>query len=350
MLVKLCGLVAAWSACQAVAMRIPSHLTEKTLCEGGLCEKPITKYERILPAQPGFQWNDAGGYCGSWAIQRAMLTKGAYISQGQTRAHTVPGGGNDNEILSTNIEVAFKNLKILAEGFDYKSHLLPQQDAYFRWLKKQLVQGHPVTWMIMWDGQEYPIYGLEPPAGLYGHVEPVIGIQSNHPLTDENVYDDDVAVHFTDGGLNTVYKPISSLGGMWAKVGDKGHCLDGRYCIGPYSFGWGIQGYADDTAYPPVHLSLSISPSASEPDTRAGEPPKPIHGTVTISDVTPGSTYHLYRWDSVEDALTYTPEFKYHVFIGNGTTYTYSDPKPFMSDSATYYRAIEVLKVPVRSD
>ena len=25
---------------------------------------------------------------------------------------------------------------------------------------------------------------LKPPAGMYGHVEPVIGIQSNHPLND----------------------------------------------------------------------------------------------------------------------------------------------------------------------
>jgi hypothetical protein len=38
--------------------------------------------------------------------------------------------------------------------------------------------------MIMWSGQQYPIYDLKPPAGMYGHVEPVIGIQSNHPLND----------------------------------------------------------------------------------------------------------------------------------------------------------------------
>jgi len=61
--------------------------------------------------------------------------------------------------------------------------------------------------MIMWSGQEYPIYDLTPPAGMcvppipplhlcntlrmYGHIEPVIGVQSNHPLNDSTVYDDD---------------------------------------------------------------------------------------------------------------------------------------------------------------
>ena len=63
----------------------------------------------------------------------------------------------------------------------------PQTAAYQTWLKKQLVSGYAVTWAIMWDGQTYPVYGLKPPAGMYGHYEPVIGIQSNHPLSDPKV-------------------------------------------------------------------------------------------------------------------------------------------------------------------
>ena len=51
--------------------------------------------------------------------------------------------------------------------------------------------------MIMLDGAHYPVYpGL--PYGLYSHVEPVVGILSDHPLTDENFYDDDVVLHYTD--------------------------------------------------------------------------------------------------------------------------------------------------------
>ena len=199
------------------ATALPQLFNESTICNTGSCIKDDLKYELILPAQPGYQWDDAGGYCGSWAIQRAALTKGAWISQQQVRDHTVPGGGHDNEILSTNIMTAFQRLHIDVNAFDY-TQPTPQQNAYGKWIKQQLVQGYAVTWMILWSGQSYPIYGLKAPAGMYGHVEPVIGIQSNHPLNDTTVYDDDVVVHFTDGGVNKVYRKISSLGGnLWGE-------------------------------------------------------------------------------------------------------------------------------------
>jgi len=51
--------------------------------------------------------------------------------------------------------------------------------------------------MIMLDGMHYPVYH-DLPYGLYSHVEPVVGIMSDHPLTDENFYDDDVVLHYTD--------------------------------------------------------------------------------------------------------------------------------------------------------
>ena len=55
----------------------------------------------------------------------------------QVRSHTSPGGGHDNEVLSTNIEEALRNLKIDFESFDYENTPLPQEDTYFHWLKKQ---------------------------------------------------------------------------------------------------------------------------------------------------------------------------------------------------------------------
>ena len=96
-------------------------------------------------------------YCGSWASQRAMLAKGAWISQQQVRDHTTPctphGGEHDSEILSCNIEKAWTNLKVDYEGFDYLTTPIPQVKAYAAWLKKQLVQGYAVAWMILWSGQ-----------------------------------------------------------------------------------------------------------------------------------------------------------------------------------------------------
>jgi len=317
---------------------MPLRFNQTTMCNGGLCEKKDMLYERILPAQPGYQWDDAGGYCGSWSIQRATLMKGAYISQQQVRDHTSPGGGNDNEILSTNIEEALNNLKIAYEGFDYVNEPLPQQEAYAQWLKTQLVGGDPVVWMIMWNAQAYPIYNLEPPAGMYGHVEPVIGIQSNHPLNDTTVYDDDVAVHFDDGDVSTVYRAISTLPGEWAGPGHQANCRPYSYCMATYAFGWALKGFADEAAGVPA--SLRIDPWLAEPDTRSGEAASALQGTLTVSDLTAGAAYDIFRWDTVEDAFTYSEAFKKASFTAANETYVYVDDTSFQSDSTTYYRCV----------
>lgn len=63
--------------CTAAAMPMPYWINETTICSHGHCDKPNMTYERVADIQPGYQWNDAGGYCGAWATQRAVLAKGA---------------------------------------------------------------------------------------------------------------------------------------------------------------------------------------------------------------------------------------------------------------------------------
>lgn len=313
-------------------------------CNSKECQKPDMKYELISKSEPGVQWMDHGGYCGSWSIQRAALARGAWISQQQVRDHTSPAGGNDHEILAGNIDEALRNLKIKGEGFDWKHTPAPQQSTYFKWLKKHLVAGNQVVWFIMWDGERYPIYNLQKPDGVYGHIEPVIGIQSNHPLTDETVYDDDVVVHYNDAGTTTYYKTFESLPGNWSgKVGDPGRCQKRadihRQCIGPYSFGWAVQGFLDEKEGLP--LSLSIQPWKSEPDTRTGSRPNMIRGTLTAEGLTAGTKYDIYRWNSVKEAFTYSDDHKISTFTAKSHTFVFKDPKAFSSDSATYYRCVK---------
>eukprot|EP00756_Hemistasia_phaeocysticola_P017241 Hpha_TRINITY_DN15526_c1_g4::TRINITY_DN15526_c1_g4_i2::g.104202::m.104202 len=326
---------------------MPRFLNESDICKGGLCEDTGLKYQKVIASQPGYQWDDAGGYCGSWASQRAILAKGAWVSQQQVRDHTSPCGGHDNEILSCNIEEALTNLKIDFEGFDFKDTPLPQTKAYFSWLKKNIVEGHAIAWMIMWSGQRYPIYGLTPPAGMYGHVEPVIGIQSNHPLNDSTVYDDDVVMHYTDGGVNTVHRVISTLPGTWAGPGKAADCGSYQYCIGnPYGFGWAVKGFAqaqDAKAAQAMPASLSISPWKREPDTRSGAKPEALKGTLTVTGLKAGAKYDIYRWDSVDAAFSqYTSKYLSHSFTATKDTYVYADQTSFSSDGTTYYRAVSV--------
>ena len=168
-------------------------------CFSKYCKEPDMPYKRVQRVSPRLQWGDAGGYCGSMAIQEIALGRGVWISQQQVRDHTVPGGGNDEEILATNIEPALTNLKLTWSTFGYDQHPAGQADAYRQWIKEQLTSGHGVVWMIMLSGGRYPVYpALTMVNGVYSHVEPVYGILSNRPLNDTAWSDDDVLVHSTD--------------------------------------------------------------------------------------------------------------------------------------------------------
>lgn len=198
--------------------------------------------------------------------------------------------------------------------------------------------------MILWSGQTYPIYNLTAPLGMYGHVEPVIGIQSNHPLNDSTVYADDVVMHYNDGGINTVYRPIASLPGKWAGPGHPADCGAYSYCISnPYGFGWAVKGFAPNDTHTAraMPISLAIFPSKSEPDTRSGEKPEALMGELTTTGLTVGATYEMYRWDTVAAAFAaYTAEYKKTTFTATHTTHVYSDAKSFQSDGTTYYRVV----------
>jgi hypothetical protein len=107
---------------------------------------------------------------------------------------------------------------------------------------------------------------------MYGHVEPVIGIQSNHPLDDETVYDDDVVMHYMDAGIKTLHRKISTLPCKWAGPGHKAECGLFSYGISyPYGFGWAAKGFTGDSkAADAARAVLTVDPWDREPDTRNG--------------------------------------------------------------------------------
>ena len=215
--------------------------------------------------------------------------------------------------------------------------------AYFKWLKSHLANGDPVLWMILWTNRTYPIYNLTAPAGMYGHVEPVIGIQSNYPLDDVTVYDDDVVLHYTDNGLQTVYRNLTSMDASFSWNGNKANCGSNFYCMGPYAFGWTVHGFLDDKVALPA--SLHIEPSDSEPDTRNGENPVPLKGTLYVSGLNLGVFYDIYRWDTIDDAFMYSDEYKKATFQAGDVNFTYKDSQYIQSDGTTYYRCIPLLEM-----
>ena len=133
-------------------------------------------------------------------------------------------------------------------------------------------------------------------------MEPVIGIQSNHPLNDTTVYDDDTVVHLTDAGTSTVHRKLSTLGG---KLGQNGRASCGwySYCMCDWAFGWAVKGFVDN-AEGAVPASLQVQPFLSEPDLRAGKNPEQLKGTLTASGLEAGASYDIYRWGSSDSAFT----------------------------------------------
>jgi len=311
-------------------------------------EQPSRKYQKILPMQPGIQWGQHGGYCGAWSIQRAAMFKGAYISQQQVRDHAEFGGGHDEEILNTNIDGAFEKLHIKAEDFQFNVLPSPQSEEYMKFMKRHLIADNPVIWMVMFDGASYPDAGYSmdnQTNGIYGHIEPVVGILSDHELTDDTVYDGDVFAYFDDASKSTHYADRDQVPGRCDFDGWSSTCTaqcDTDYygqCVwDQHGYIYAIQDFTDDRTAMPV--TLSISPYASEPYTRGGETPIDITGTLTISSLTAGSTYDIYRWDSAEDAFVYTTANKIETFTATEETHTFKDPNTFLSSSATYYRCV----------
>lgn len=307
------------------------------------------KYELLFNTQPGVQWMRYGGYCGAWSIQRSAMAKGAWISEQQVRDHAKPGGGNDEEILAPNIDDALATLKIKAEGWDYANSPTPQVGAYLKWLKKKLVSGHAVVWMIMQPGEKVPI--ADAPYvnqtivnGLYGHIEPVVGILSNNPLTDETVYDDDVVVHYTDADKNTYYRTMKSLPGEWSEANPTPKCQVDDYsgcpCINKErGYGWAIEGFVD--AQEAMPLSLTVDNFGGEPSPRSGGKAIQMTGTLTATGLTKGTEYAIYRFNSVDEAFVYSDDKKITTFTATDETFVFKDPTTFSSFSATYYRCVK---------
>lgn len=347
--------VATFAACVVAAVALPGddEIAEEIAaflngtakagaCTLPECSKPSKKYEQIMNTQPGYQWNDAGGYCGSFATQRAAMAKGAWISQQQVRDHTSPGGGNDNEILDTNIDQAWQNLKLKYESFDFRHEATPQIDKIRTFMKGQLAAGNVVVMMIMKAGHRFPVYSdMTEPSGFFDHIVPFTGVLSDHPLTDQQFYDDDYIVHYTDHSVYPYYRSMESLVGAYnGESSCPSTSGDAQYiCLHPkYGFGWALQGFED--ARDGLPLSLTVDPWQSEPDTREHSSPTELTGTLHIEGLTAGEKYAVYRWDSVEAAFDYTKPTTVHQFTASGATETYTDPKTFVSSGTTYYRCV----------
>jgi len=332
-----------------------------------ISKAPQTKYSKVLPVKGRFQWDESGGFCGSLSIQTMALTHGAWISQDKVRianrgglcfGHTDVGGGC--EVGPENYGLTARNLKLDFEEWDY-SQPAPQAPAFKKWIKSHLVKGSPVMWAPLLKDDKHTLYGRVsvPGNGHFDHHEPIIGIGSNHDLSDPEVYDDDWLVHYSDYDLQPCYRNFSTLEDGPKLEGNCKNVRPGKGVMYPcfyeeVTYGLAIKGLSmfgvDER--PRVHLEVD---RPDEPRVRLGYPVAFLRGTVTVKGLTPGRHYVLYRFNSTEalpdgaiiDLLDMRFERRYR-FHAKDETYHFEDPALIRSDSATYYMCIRANQTDVR--
>jgi len=323
----------------------------------GTCSQPAAKFTKVLDLAPRQQWNTDGGFCGALSIQQAALGVGAWISQDLVRKANTHGEGHGNEqegyeVLPSNVQETVTNLKLVGEEWDY-SQSKPQAQAFKSFIKRNLVKGYPIVWFPLCKGDSHEAYSTTPPTdapngGAYDHVEPMWGIGSNHPLDDETVYDDDWILHGSDQDLEPYYRFINTLDDDTDMQGNCKNAVSGFGKNEMYpcfydqvTYGVAVQGLKK-TGNLPVILGVD---SQSEPNIRSswGGDAVALRGTVTVSGLTAGNNYVLYRYGSTATLPTGSSTEGYEhktPFTADGSTWIFADPNTFMSSSAVYYVAV----------
>jgi len=343
----------------AVGQTPPADVYPGLCVEPAVCTPPNAKFSKVLPVQSRQQWINKDGYCGSVSVQASAMAYGMWISQDQVRraagGKDVPGGGL--EIYYRNIVPAFSTLKLTHEDWDYQRESQPQYKNYFKWLKRQLVAGHPVTWMIL-TKHNHESLG----AGAFSHIEPVWGIFSNHSLDDDTVYDDDVVVHGADYWANAtvegpaLYRRIDSLDDDENMAGNCGKAIGvfGKNEFYPcvmrdVAYGYALTGFVETGGTRSVPLSLLVD-HFDEPEYpwTSSTPAAQLRGTVTVQGpLEVGATYTILRWDNFRNVptdglyLSSKYDFSYD-FVAQESTHVFKDPETFASSGTTYYRCVKV--------
>lgn len=325
-------------------------------CAPGVCVEPESKFKHVLPIKPRLQWNIRGGFCGATSVQVMMMGLGAWVSEDLIRkanigapchGHHLPGEGC--EVGPENYADTAKGLRLKADVWDY-TQPKPQAKAFKVWIKSHLVQGHPVMWAPMEKGAfPHQPYGpaSTPGGGAFDHHEPIIGIGSNHELSDGVVYDDDWLLHHSNQDLMPYYRTFGSL--------EDGLHMDGNCQNASTSYPnreaypcfydqvtYGMAANGFDTKVPtlPVHIDVD---KQEEPDVRQKQKPIDLHATVTVRGLTAGKSYVLYRYKGFNafpsQGFDRDYDRKVH-FVAAGVEWTYKDAEPFLSDGAVYYIAV----------
>lgn len=320
------------------------------------------------PLPPRLQWNANNGYCGETSLISAGLYYGQYLSQYDARAlasGTIPQNEAASQLLlGVNDVAAATAMHLTAAPFDTAEQT--DTASFLTWLKAEIVAGHPVA--IGLYANQSRFYGAGDPDGGgdggdpdagdedYDHIVTVTGVSSRQPVTGSAIpYPDDL-ISFSDHGLWTgtpdgqpQYTFSDPIGGFSADR-RQANAADGPvYSLpsGGSNYGIAITGVTDiDHETVPVRLiagaGAEIPAMIDGSTTRPAATPLTLR--VTVSGLTAGKTYTIYRYASMSSVpdrgfnANADKAAQHWTITATGPTHTMD--QTIMSDEIAVYRAV----------
>ena len=318
-------------------------------------------YSVVNPLPPRIQWNANYGYCGEASFISAGLFYGQYLSQYDARAIASNNArqnlSSSQLLLGVNDVAAAKAMHLAATPFNTSTQT--STAAFLTWVKSNVIAGYPVVMgVFMNQSRFYGNKNLNAGDTEYDHIVVATGITSRHPLTGPAVYYADDIITFNDNGLWTgtpngqPQNVFSCSFGTFAATRQQANATTRPvYSLnnGP-DYGIAITGIIDlSRETVPVRLATSVNAESTGIVNNSTTRPafKPVTLTVTVSGLTPGVTYNLYRYSSMAavpdsniNANAAKAVQKRAITITSGSTYTMT--QTIKSNQIVVYRAVPV--------
>jgi len=260
-------------------------------------------YQKYLAISPRIQWEANDGYCGEVALISAGLYYGEYLSQYDVRQMAT-----DDQSAELDYSTAARAAaKMLLTSRSWPSDGSKSASDFLAWIKNCIVNDIPVSIGILMNSSIFD--GLEDGGNAnYDHDVPVVGIESNYPLSDTSYHDDDRIV-FSDNG---VYQPSSSSKSCLFKytfgqfqrtrkeANENGSPAYSLASDRP-NYGIALTGIKSDGSTLPVQVTTT--PNYEHPGIKDGSAKRPhaisLAAMITVSGMESGVRYKLYRYDGL---------------------------------------------------
>ncbi len=307
---------------------------------------------------PRYQWNHNYGYCGEVSEIGAGLYYGQYLSQYDARAAAdrFPQNRSRSQLL-LGVNALRAAAAMHLQAVAWKDGNDRDTDALLAWVKGQVLAGHPAIIGIYMN--QYRFYGTRnrnAGAHEYDHIVPVIGIASEHPRDSRGYFADDT-IEFSDNGEWSANRLSAQYDfrypfGAFQRTRQQANAPHGPiYSISDDNedFGIAILGVKDgDRETLPVAVETSLNyehPQIAQGSSRRPAP-EPLQLTVTVSGLSRGIAYNLYRYDS----LPAIPDRAFNAAASRASQHWTIDAKAssftlkqqITSDEVAAYRAVPV--------